>query len=386
MSSRKRVARRAPAAILAWALWAIPAAGGPGPLVVIGGALDPGNEAIYRAILERALPGAPICVLPTASGQPRRSMTGYVKDFNRYGGRGAGLGVPITAGRPRRAAAGRILERLAGCGGFFFTGGDQSRIVDVLRPGGEPSPADTAIRERWRRGAVIAGTSAGAAMMSDPMIGGGSSTDAFEHGVTVEEDELGVWVRDGMGFLASALVDQHCLMRGRLGRLLVAVAARSEHRRGLCVDEDTALIVEGSEARVIGASGVVVLDLEGARPAGERGFRGGRLWLLGDGDRFQLDGAAQPGEGKRAWPSSAPDLSAPAEPWVQSAAYDFILRLALSGAESAVLGAPPAALRLRKGEDFRALARGDHDPLALFAGPFGIDWEPEQPAAGEEAP
>lgn len=383
MSSRKRVARRAPAAILAWALWAIPAAGGPGPLVVIGGALDPGNEAIYRAILERALPGAPICVLPTASGQPRRSMTGYVKDFNRYGGRGAGLGVPITAGRPRRAAAARLLERLADCGGFFFTGGDQSRIVDVLRPGGEPSPADAMLRERWRRGAVVAGTSAGAAMMSDPMIGGGSSTDAFEHGVTAEEDELGVWVRDGMGFLESALVDQHCLMRGRLGRLLVAVAARSEHRRGLCVDEDTAWVVEEDEATVVGAAGVAILDLEGARPAAGRGFRGGLLWLLGDGDRLVAGTGAHPEEGKREWSSPSPGIEPPADPWVQAAFYDALVGFAGSDAKSAALGSPPAAVRLRKGEGFRALSRKDEEPRALFAGPFEIDW---LPAAGEEPP
>ena len=73
----------------------------------------------------------------------------------------------------------------------------------------------------------------------------------------------------------------------------------------------------------------------------------------------------------------------PVDPWVQTAAHDFLIQLAGSEAESAVLGSPPAAITLRKGEGFRALARGpmargDDDPIAVFAGPFEVDWMPEE--------
>ncbi len=358
-----------------------------GALVIVGGALDPDNEAIYRAILDRRLPARPICVLPTASDRPRRSMASYVNDFRRYGGPGAANGVAITHEKPQRAADPKTVARLQGCGGIFFTGGDQSRIVDVLRPGGEPSPADAAIRRIWARGGVVAGTSAGAAMMSDPMIGGGSSSEAFTRGVTPKEDALGVWVRDGMGFLAPALIDQHCLARGRLGRLLVAAAEDGMRRFAVCIDENTALVVEAHEARVVGASGVAVLDLEPAsRSEGGRGFRDGRLWLLGDGDQIDLEsGHAIPGGGKRPWvPELLETITPPTDPWVQDAFHRFVISFSGSAVDSATLGDGPASVRLRKGEDFNAYQRAGDQPAQspdkLFAGPIEIDWLPEETA------
>ncbi len=373
---------------LAFAAAASAALADPGALVIVGGALAPDNEAIYRAILDRRLSGKPICVLPTASGQPRRSMTSYVKDFRRYGGAGAAEGVAITTLKSHRTAEPKTVKRLEGCGGVFFTGGDQSRIADVLRPGGEPSPADTAIRQLRARGGVVAGTSAGAAMMSDPMIGGGSSSEAFEHGVTPQGDSLGVWVRDGMGFLPPALVDQHCLARGRLGRLLVATAEDGMRRFGICVDEDTALVVDGGQARVVGASSVAVLDLEGTSRTAGRGFRDGRLWLLGDGDRIDLgSGRATPNRAKTDWvPERLEPVAVPADPWVRDALHRFVISFAGSANDSASLGDAPAALALRKGEDFRALTPRGEEPRipsphrtasTLFAGPFEVDWLPD---------
>ncbi len=366
--------------LLATLALVLPAAADQGPLVIVGGALDPDNEAIYRAILDRRLPGKPICVLPTASGRPKRAMRSYVSDFQRYGGQGAAAGVTITTGKAQRAADPKIVGRLEGCGGVFFTGGDQSRIADVLRPSGEPSPADAAIRRIWKRGGVIAGTSAGAAMMSDPMIGGGTSSEAFVHGVTRGQDSLGVWVRDGMGFLPQALIEQHCLARGRLGRLVVAAAEDSMRRFALCIDEDTAMVVEGVEARVTGSSGVAVLDLGAVSPAdGDRGFRAGRLWLLGDGDRVDLEsGRVMPESGKPAWASEVLEsAAAPAEPWVQDAFHRFVISFAGSAASSASLGGGAAGLRLRKAEGFAAYSKtGGGAPRDLFAGPIEIDWLP----------
>ena len=388
---RALVTALAPATLaLAW-----PVSAGPGPLVIVGGALDPGNAPIYGAILEHRLPGKPICVLPTASGRPKRSMVSYVKDFRRYGGPDAAKGIAITVGKPQRADSPRIATRLEGCGGVFFTGGDQSRIVDVLRPGGKPSPADDAIRKLWALGGVVAGTSAGAAMMSDPMIGGGSSSEAFTRGVTPRQDSLGVWVREGMGFMPTSLVDQHCLARGRLGRLLVAAAEDRQWRFGLCIDEDTALVVEGRRARVVGTSGVAVLDLESAGPASGRGFRGGRLWLLGEGDQLDLaSGRATPHPGKEIW---APELSetiiTSEDPWVLDAFHRLVVSFSGSTASSIALGEGATSLRLSKGQNFRAYSREDDaspDPdhrgtaKNLFAGPIEIDWQPE--TAGQGGP
>ncbi len=372
---------RWPAVAVFALLLALPRPGaGEGARVIIGGALDPDNERVYGEILGRRLPGRPICVLPTASSRPKRSMRAYLQDFERYGGAGVATGFKITTKRSRRAMDARVAARLDECGGFFFTGGDQSRIVDVFRPAGESTPADEALRRVVAAGGVVAGTSAGAAMMSDPMIGGGGSGDAFEHGVTSAEDSLGVWVRGGMGFLPAALVDQHCLARGRLGRLMVAVAARSEARRGLCIDEDTALVAEGEIARVVGVSGVAFLDLEGATPA-SAGFRRGRLWLLGDGDRLDLAaGSAEPAAGKEARQPGGP-VELPEAPWHDDSLHRFLVAFAGSAETAAELGSGRSRFVLRKTDGFRAVVRrseagSEIAGAATFAGPFEIDWLP----------
>ena len=118
---------RWPAVAACALLLALPGPGvAEGARVIVGGALDPDNERVYREILERRLPGRPICVLPTASSRPRRSMRAYLQDFERYGGAGVATGFKITTKRPRRAADAAVAARLDECGGFFFTGGDQS--------------------------------------------------------------------------------------------------------------------------------------------------------------------------------------------------------------------------------------------------------------------
>lgn len=274
----------------------------PGSLVIIGGGLQADNGPVYRAILERALPDRPICVLPTASAEPQRSMDSYLADFLRWseeygvgptvGTRGAAArGVPITKDDAAKAHDADVVADLADCGGIFFTGGDQSRIADVFRPDGEDSPAYEALLRLHREGAVIAGTSAGAAVMSDPMIGGGSSEDALLHGVVdadplIEGNPSGVWIRDGVGFLPGAIVDQHFLARGRFGRLMVAarhlLQGRQDPLLAVGVGENTALVVDapGTDAatvHVIGPSAVVLVEMQPGDPEH-------RIVFLRDGD------------------------------------------------------------------------------------------------------
>ena len=108
-------------------------------------------------------------------------------------------------------------------GSVYFTGGDQAKILAALAPGGVRDPALTAIRAALDAGGLLAGSSAGAAMMSQPMILGGTSLEALVHGVTENPKEPGLLIGTGLGFFPFGMVDQHFIKRGRLGRLVVAM-------------------------------------------------------------------------------------------------------------------------------------------------------------------
>ena len=291
--------------LLALASQATPmAAQDPGRLVIIGGGLSGANEAVYRAVLDGVADGEPLCVIPTASATPARSMTGQVGRFDEHGGAGTAVGVLLSVDEPDAAHDPEVVARLSACGGFYFTGGVQSRITRLLRPDGVSTPALDAIRARHRAGALVAGSSAGAAIMSDPMIAGGSSARALDGGVIGG----GVSVGPGLGFF-TGLTDQHFLARGRIGRLLVAVLQLDGARLGFGIDENTALVVDGERASVVGASGVVVVDgREARRDADGHGGTGLRVTLLGAGDVLDLS------TGRVAWDPAKQPLPVSSDP------------------------------------------------------------------------
>lgn len=346
-----------------------------GSLVLVGGALSEDNDAVYRAVLDRRAGDGPVCVLPTASGTPRRSMRSYVRDFERVGGRGAAVGVPLFAGDVPRAASPALARRLLTCAGFFFTGGDQSRIVDTFRPDGRRTLGDRVLHERFGQGAVVAGSSAGAAMASDPMIGDGDSADALSYGATRDPDGRGVWIRDGMGFARDALADQHHLRRGRFGRLLAALDDASTPREGWGIDEDTALVLDPDGAlSVVGRSAVLVVRLD-ERDAASR-TRTGVVYLLVDGDRLGAGGrlthagsdAPAPGE-----PPAAPD-----DPWKGPAFHDWLAALCRAGAPGESLDVAGGDLGFSAGDGFAVWASAGPDGVT-GCGPLRLRWERKAP-------
>lgn len=261
-----------------------------GPVVVVGGRLEPDNEAVYREIWRLRSGEGPVCVIPTASGTPSKSMEAYRGDFVKFFEPQAAIGIPIEAGQVDRARDPDVVAALRRCSGFFFTGGDQSRIIDTFVPDGQPTEGLRAILERHAEGAVIAGTSAGAAMMSDPMIGGGSSTAALSRGVCDADGCDGVWIRGGLGVLPGWITDQHFIERGRIGRLLTVVLLNTAGlRRGLGVGENSAVVIEGSSGRVVGESGAMLVDARAAEIAGDGTWRGIVVTLLRPGSTFELE-------------------------------------------------------------------------------------------------
>ncbi len=218
-----------------------------GNLLVIGGNEDKQGECV---ILRRfvAMAGgreARIALVTTATEHPHETGEEYRAIFRELGA----ADVAIVAVADRQAANDRQQDdELANCTGIFFTGGDQLRLTSIL--GG--SEVDAAIRRAFRRGVVIAGTSAGASVMSDTMIVDGSST------ATAKKAMLSM--AHGMGLLAEVVIDQHFAQRGRINRLLAAVA-QNPHILGIGIDEDTALIVSPQRVcEIIGSQTVTVID------------------------------------------------------------------------------------------------------------------------------
>jgi cyanophycinase len=218
-----------------------------GTLVIIGGAEDKSGQCrILRRFVE--LTGAErsrLVVVTSATSQPQVVGEEYRQLFQGFGVQDVTL-LDVTNRNDANLIA--VSEIVAGATGIFFTGGDQLRITSLL--GG--TRLDEAFHQAYLGGTVIAGTSAGASAMSETMIMGGDDTKSPQRN--------SVQMAPGMGLIREVVVDQHFAQRGRLGRLLTAVA-QHPYMLGVGIDEDTAIVVQpGGIFKVIGSQTVTVID------------------------------------------------------------------------------------------------------------------------------
>jgi len=218
-----------------------------GNLLIIGGNEDKhGDCTILRKFVTMAgEEKARIIIVTTATESPEDVGSEYEKLFASFGAESF-QGMNIA--NREMANDKHLIKEIEECSGIFFTGGDQLRLTSIL--GG--TDIEAAIRRSIGRGAVIAGTSAGASVMSDTMIVEGDSSE------TPKKNMLSM--AHGMGLLAEVVIDQHFAQRGRINRLLAAVA-QNPHILGLGIDEDTALVVtpEGC-LEIIGSQTITVID------------------------------------------------------------------------------------------------------------------------------
>ncbi|HEX2011454.1 MAG TPA: cyanophycinase [Roseateles sp.] len=279
-------------AVLLWSvLWLRPLEASAQTAIAIGGALRFDHQAVWRRIVDEAGgPGARFAVFATAAGNPARAAERVIEAL-RAQGADATL-VPVAPALPgvnlqqelHRAENLALVRR---ADGVFFTGGAQALIVDTLQPDGRPTELLQAIWALYRRGGVIAGTSAGAAVLSTTMFR--DAPDALQalRGGLREGREID----RGLGFVGPALlIDQHFLRRGRIGRLLPLMQAKG-YRVGLGVEENSAVVIKGSMLEVIGGKGALLVDLGQARHdpgMAQFNVRGALLSFLAPGDRHDL--------------------------------------------------------------------------------------------------
>jgi cyanophycinase len=290
----KRVCVALALAVCAGAVMAADVGATKGSLVIIGGGLRVNNAEVWDKIVALAGgKGARIAVLPTAAENPAKEAQLTVDALNRYGARAFVVPVaPRLAGTDARKAADdpALADAVRKAGGAFFTGGDQARITGSLRRAdGSNTAVLDALWALYRRGGVIAGTSAGAAIMSSTMFYDPPPDvmPVLKNGVVDGKD-----VAPGLGFIGTdVFVDQHLLARGRFGRMLPAMLAKG-YTLGLGIDENTAAVVgPARDVTVIGYRGALVLDLlDASTDKAKPGFNlsNARISYLDSGDRFNL--------------------------------------------------------------------------------------------------
>jgi cyanophycinase len=185
-----------------------------------------------------------VTVMTVATNEPESAAAKYNNLFRRCGIKHVSV---IDISQRDDAFNETSLKKIEEADALFFTGGDQLNVTSLM--GG--SPLHNLLYDRIQEGFIVAGTSAGAAMMSNSMIVRGASEVAPQVG--------GVEIAPGMDLLKGTIIDTHFTQRGRHGRLFTAIAHYPQDL-GIGIDERTAIVINNGDFRVIGEGVVTIID------------------------------------------------------------------------------------------------------------------------------
>ncbi|WP_299671199.1 cyanophycinase [uncultured Polaribacter sp.] len=266
-----------------------------GTLIPIGGNEDKGMQAdklytldfidegiLFRVVEEAGGIDANIVVIPTASSIPVEIGDNYMEAFTKLGCKNVTV-LDIRKQEDAEEAHAIDLIKKANC--VMFSGGNQSKITKKI--GGSTIHEILIDRYRNEKGFVIAGTSAGAMVMSNEMIAGGSATESFKKGA--------VKMFKGLGLIPQLIFDTHFIKRGRFGRIAEAVAMFPE-LIGIGLAEDTGIIIKKGNLHVIGSGMVLVFDGRKLTHNNQRILEKGtpmsltnlKTHVLSNGDQFNI--------------------------------------------------------------------------------------------------
>jgi cyanophycinase len=243
-----------------------------------GGTNDSILEAFFDAIKDKR--DASVVVMTVASNDTNGMTSAYNSMFRKHNVKHVSM-IDIVGRQDALNAA--ALKKIEGADAIYFTGGDQLNITSLY--GG--SPLDYLLREKVKEGVVIAGTSAGAAMMASTMIKNGNGDDSPKVG--------SVETSSGLDLIANTVIDTHFAQRGRYGRLLTALA---HHPHMLCIglDEKTAIVAKGKKFKVVGEGSVTVMcgiwmshvDLPYREPGEQVSVFDVRLHVMAEGYSYDM--------------------------------------------------------------------------------------------------
>ncbi len=221
-----------------------------GRLIAIGGNEDKAGELIVlkRVVLETGKKDYNVGIITTASEDPEQRGKDYHRVFSALGASRidiCNMKERSQANDPKTAA------KIADLDLIYFTGGDQLRLTTIL---GGTKVLD-AIQARLEKGALIAGTSAGAAVFSDTMIYEGKSEEGLFKGSVLSTP--------GFGFVGNIIFDTHFMARGRIGRLIQIVTSNPTCI-GVGIGEDCGVVLKGDGiAEIVGTGQVIIVDGSG---------------------------------------------------------------------------------------------------------------------------
>jgi cyanophycinase len=252
-----------------------------GKLIIIGGHEDKeGAATILEAVAQEAKKGT-LVIMTVATQLPGEMAEEYATIFQRMGVKKIEV-VDINTREDGRNEAN--VEKVAAAAVLFFTGGDQLRITSQI---GDSLVFQT-MHEIYQKGATIVGTSAGAAAMPETMLIAGPSDESNRVSALV--------MAPGLGLIPGVVIDSHFAERGRMGRLLGAVA-QNPRNLGIGIDEDTAITVEANERfTVMGSGAVYVVDgstvtfssISEKNPDNILSIHDVKLHVLGENDCFNM--------------------------------------------------------------------------------------------------
>ncbi len=255
-----------------------------GFIIPIGGGEDREKEMqIHRRFVELSGDAdANIVVIPTAS-QLEETGPDYHRIFSELG---AGQVTYLPIARRSDCDNPQYVDLLDQATGIFMTGGNQLRLSTII--GG--TLVAQKIRRQNANGIAVAGTSAGASIMSEHMVAGGSGNSAPAEG--------NVSLAPGLGLTNAVIIDQHFTQRNRLGRLLTG-ASYNPFLIGLGIDEDTAAfigpdnvleVVGSGTVTAVDASRVIHSSMWEAQDGQALSLLGLRIDVMGEGCRYDLKG------------------------------------------------------------------------------------------------
>lgn len=252
-------------------------------LIIIGGKEDRTADKIILSEVARRVGSGKLVVSTVAMpSQPDGLFEEYEKAFRSLGVKHVFNLEIQSREEAKRDSKIKILDDAQG---VFFTGGDQVRITGQIGD----TPIFDRVHEIYENGGVIAGTSAGAAVMCETMLVEGGDEQSHVIGGSMR-------MAPGLGLIGGVIIDQHFMERGRVGRLLGAVA-QNPRNLGIGIDEQTAIVVERDrEFYVLGSGAVYVLDgtevtySNIAQEALKKtlSIYDVRIHVLSQGDRFDL--------------------------------------------------------------------------------------------------
>ena len=232
-------------------------------LIVIGGGKRT-PDVLTKIVEQSGGEKGKLLVVTWASGVPQESFDAFKKDVETV----SKIELVKAPFRPLdEQTKVQFLQQLKDSTGVFFTGGDQNRVMEVLKD----ESLLKAIVEKYNGGTLFAGTSAGTAIMSKVMITGEADLKVID-GAKVE-------TTNGIGLLTEVIVDQHFIKRQRQNRL-IGLVLKYPNLLGVGIDEDTALFVKDNKiGEVLGSSQIMIFDAR-KEPM--------RVFMLKKGDKFDL--------------------------------------------------------------------------------------------------